>query len=111
MHDGDGLVTGKDLVQPRPVKKVALLERSELHRTAPAGAQVVVSDRHEARVTQCLGRAAGGQKFDMVGGQGGGQFKQAGLVGNGQQCPADFHGRAGQEVGGHGEVFQEGSRL
>ena len=65
----------------------------------------------QSRVTQCLGRAAGGQKFDMVGGQGGGQFKQAGLVGNGQQCPADFHGRAGQEVGGHGEVFQEGSRL
>src|SRR5690606_3505818 len=40
-------------------------------------------------LAQGAGGAAGGQQLDVVGGEGAGEFDQAGLVRNGQQGPAD----------------------
>jgi hypothetical protein len=67
-----------------------------VHHFREAGDLGHVLDR-QAGLADGLGGAAGGEHLDVASGEGAGQFDQAGLVGNGQQCPAH-----GQQVGGHG---------
>jgi hypothetical protein len=61
-----------------------------------------IADRQPG-VAQCPGGAAGGQQFDIAGGQRLGQIDQAGFVGNGQQSPAD-----GREIDGHWRAKRKG---
>jgi hypothetical protein len=55
-----------------------------IHHFREAGVVADVFDR-EARVAQGFGRAAGGDEFDVGGGEGLGEVNEAGLVGNGKQ--------------------------
>src|SRR5690606_23819290 len=52
MHHGNGPVPGKDLVKPRAIHKIALLERAEFHRLLPAGAKIVIGYRLKTCCTQ-----------------------------------------------------------
>ncbi|MNS60777.1 hypothetical protein D3C72_937880 [compost metagenome] len=52
----------------------------------------------QARIADRLGGTAGGQQLNAACSQRGGQFDQAGLVGNGKEGPAD-----GQQISGHGD--------
>ena len=73
-----------------------------VHHFGEAGDVADVAHR-QARVAQRFGGAAGGEQFDAQRGQGAREVDQAGLVGNGQQGPAD-----GQSVGGHAGIAAEG---
>ena len=60
----------------------------------------------QAGVAQRARGAAGGKQLDAMRGERARQFDQAGLVGNGQQRPAD-----GQAVGGHRKPRKRGGEL
>ena len=44
-----------------------------------------------ARIAQSLGGAARGEQLDFLSGEEFCQLKQAGLIGNGEECAGDFH--------------------
>ncbi|MPL60930.1 hypothetical protein SDC9_06495 [bioreactor metagenome] len=66
MHHRDRLPPGEDFVEPRAVGKLALFERTELHRVAPAGDEAVIGDGHIARRPQRLA----GVRADVAGAAG-----------------------------------------
>ena len=75
MHHRGGLPSGKDLIQPRPVQKIALLEGAKFHRIGPAGGQIVIGDRHIARRRQKLA----GMRADIAGAAGDQDMRHHGL--------------------------------
>ena len=52
MHDSTGFIRGKNGIKPLSVQQITLLERSELDRVPPPGAQIVKGDRQITRIAQ-----------------------------------------------------------